>query len=101
MTSRNTYTTGSQVTSHPLGISITVLLESEHGLVGVTEREVQGLCWEITDNVGSVTSPERCNTFLSSSSAEALCDTIVLAVKTARLQHLILWDGLVNVAIKW
>merc|ERR1711964_828584 len=47
-------TTGSQVTSHPLSISITLLLESEHRLVGVTEREVKSLCWEITDDVGSV-----------------------------------------------
>lgn len=52
-----TYTTGSQVTGHPLSISILVLLEVEHRLVGITESEVQGLCREITDNVGSVTSP--------------------------------------------
>jgi hypothetical protein len=53
----NTYTTGGQVTHHPLGVSITLLLESEHGLVGITESKVQCLCWEITDNVGSVSSP--------------------------------------------
>merc|ERR1711964_295621 len=83
-------TTGSQVTSHPLSISITLLLESEHRLVGVTEREVKSLCWEITDDVDSVSSPERSNTFLCSGTLEALGDTIVLAVKTASLQHLIL-----------
>ena len=52
-----TYTTGSQVTSHPLCVTVTLLLESEHGLVGITESEVQGLGREITDDVGGVTSP--------------------------------------------
>lgn len=52
-----TYTTGGQVTGHPLPVTITLLLESKHGLVGVTESEVQSLGWEITDDVGGVTSP--------------------------------------------
>jgi hypothetical protein len=54
---REAYTTRCQVTGHPLGVSITLLLESEHGLVGVTEREVQGLGREVSDNVGGVTTP--------------------------------------------
>jgi len=52
-----TYTTGSQVTCHPLCVTVTLLLESEHALVGVTESEVEGLCREVTDDVGSVTTP--------------------------------------------
>lgn len=59
---RYTYTTGGQVTHHPLAVSISLLLEGEHRLVGVTEGEVQSLGGEVTDNVGSVTSPERDNT---------------------------------------
>ena len=85
-----TYTTGGKVTSHPLGISITLLLESEHGLVGVTESEVEGLGREVTDDVGGVTSPEGDDTLLSGSAAEAVDDAGVLAVKTASLQHLVL-----------
>jgi hypothetical protein len=54
---RNAYTTGGQVTSHPPGVSITLLLESEHGLVGITESEVQRLGWEVPDDVGSITTP--------------------------------------------
>lgn len=87
---RKTYTTGGKVTSHPLGVSITLLLEGEHGLVGITESEVQGLGREVTDDVGSVTTPQRGDTLLGGGSAEALDDTIVFPVKTTRLQHLIL-----------
>ena len=86
----DTYTTGGKVTSHPLGVSITLLLEGEHGLVGITEGEVQGLGGEVTDDVGSVSTPQRGDTLGGRGSAEALHDTIVLAVETARLQHLIL-----------
>jgi hypothetical protein len=86
----NTYTTGGQVTGHPLGVTITLLLESEHGLVGIAESEVQGLGREVTDDVGSVTSPEGENTLLLGGTAEALNDTVVLAVETAGLKHLIL-----------
>jgi hypothetical protein len=93
---RNAYTTGGQVTSHPPGVSITLLLESEHGLVGITESEVQRLGWEIPDDVGSVTTPERRNTFLVDRSLETFDDTIVFSVKTTRLQHLILESTLVE-----
>ena len=87
---KKTYTTGGQVTGHPSPVSITVLLEGEHGLVGVTESEVEGLGWEVTDNVGSVTSPEGDHTLSTGSSAEAVHDAVVLAVETTRLQHLVL-----------
>jgi hypothetical protein len=86
-----TYTTGGQVTGHPLPVSITLLLECEHRLVCVTESEVKGLCWEITDNVGSVASPQGDNTFLGGCAAEAVNDAIVFPVKTTSLQHLILF----------
>ena len=89
---RKTYTTGGKVTGHPLGVTITVLLEGEHALVGITESKVQRLGWEVTDDVGSVSSPERSDTLLVDGTLEALGDTIVLAVETAGLQHLILGD---------
>jgi hypothetical protein len=87
---RNTYTTGGQVTSHPLRVSITLLLEGEHCLVGVTESEVEGLGGEVSDNIGSVSSPQGQSALILHGTAEAIDDTIVLAVKTAGLDHLIL-----------
>lgn len=85
-----TYTTRGQVTDHPLGVAIAVLLVGEHRLVGVTEGEVQGLGREVTDDVGSVTSPQGDNTLGGSGTLEAVDDSIVLAVETTSLNHLIL-----------
>lgn len=85
-----TYTTRGQVTGHPLPVAITLLLEREHGLVGIAESEVQGLRWEVTDDVGGVTSPQGDDTLLLCGSSEALDNAIVLAVETASLDHLIL-----------
>lgn len=87
---RGTYTTGGKVTHHPLGVSITVLLEGEHGLVGVTEGKVKSLGGEVTDDVGSVSTPEGNDTLSGGGALEAVTDTVVLAVKTTGLEHLIL-----------
>lgn len=87
---RETYTSGSQVPHHPLGVSITFLLVGEHGLVAITEGEVQGLGGEITDDVGGVSTPEGDDTFVGNGALEALADAIVLPVETARLEHFIL-----------
>lgn len=85
-----TYTSRGQVTSHPPPVTITLLLVAEHRLKGVAESEVERLGWEVTDNVGSVATPQRDNTLVCRGTAEAVHDTIVLAVETASLQHLIL-----------
>lgn len=85
-----TYTTGGKVAHHPLGVTVTLLLVGEHGLVGVAESEVQGLGGEVTDDVGSVTSPERDDTLIGSGALEAVGDTGVLVGKTTGLKHLIL-----------
>jgi hypothetical protein len=63
MSSWKTYTTGSQVTRHPLRITITFFLEVEHSLEFVAEGKVQSLSREVTDNIGSITTPQRDNTF--------------------------------------
>lgn len=89
-----TYTTGGQVAHHPFGVSITLLLESEHGLVGVTEGKVEGLGREVTDDVGSVTSPESDNTLVGGGTLEAVANAGVLAVETTGLDHLILLNRL-------
>ena len=95
-----TYTTRGQVTGHPLPVTVTLLLVVEHGLVGVTESKVQGLGREVTDNVGSVTTPQGHSTLSSGGTTEAVLDTGVLAVETTRLDHLILLLHTVsNVAI--
>ena len=85
-----TYTTRGEVTHHPLGVSVTLLLVGEHGLVGVTEGEVQSLSREVTDDVGGVTSPEGDDTLGGSGTLETVANAGVLAVKTAGLKHLIL-----------
>jgi hypothetical protein len=102
-----TYTTGGQVTGHPLGVTITLLLVGEHGLVGVAESEVERLGREVTDDVGSVTTPEGEDTLVLGGTAEALDDTIVLAVETTGLEHLILhsmsncYTGFVELKRTW
>jgi hypothetical protein len=85
-----TYTTGGKVTHHPLGVTVTLLLVGEHGLVGVAESEVQGLGGEVTDDVGSVTSPERDDTLVGGGTLEAVGDTGVLVRQATSLKHLIL-----------
>lgn len=85
-----TYTTGGKVAHHPLGVTVTLLLVGEHGLVGVAESEVQGLGREVTDDVGSVTTPEGDDTLIGGSTSEAVGNTVVLVGETASLKHLIL-----------
>lgn len=96
---RDTYTTGGKVTHHPLGVSITLLLVGEHGLVGVTEGEVKSLGGEVTDNVGSVTTPQGNNTLGGSGTTEAVHDTVVLAVETTSAKHLILKDNRISICL--
>jgi hypothetical protein len=98
--SEYTYTTGGQVTGHPLGVTVTLLLVGEHGLVGVAESEVERLGGEVTDDVGGVTTPEGEDTLVLSGTAEALANAVVLAVETTGLKHLILRGGLEIVDVR-
>lgn len=86
----STYAAGGQVAGHPPPVSVTLLLEGEHGLVGVAEGKVEGLGWEVADNVGGVTSPEGGQTFGAECAAEAVDDAAVAAVETTSLDHFIL-----------
>lgn len=92
-----TYTAGRQVTGHPLCVAVLVLLVPEHGLELVTEREVQGLGREVPDDVGGVATPQGHHTLIGRGTLEAVNDTGVPAVKTARLDHLILLSQLVKI----
>ena len=80
-----------EVTGHPPPVAVALLLESEHGLVGVAESEVEGLGREVTDDVGGVATPEGGGALLSDDTLEALANAGVGLGKTARAEHLILW----------
>ena len=54
------------------------------------ESKVQGLSWEVSQDVGQVTSPERTNTFFSQDSLGAVDDTGVGFVKSALFDHFVL-----------
>jgi len=54
-------------------------------VVSTLEGEVQSLCWEVTDDVGSVTSPEGEDTFFGSGTTETLYDTVITFRQTSRL----------------
>ena len=80
-----------EVTGHPPPVAVALLLEGEHGLVGVAESEVEGLGGEVTDNVGGVATPQGGGALLSDDTLEALANAGVGLGKTARAEHLILW----------
>lgn len=79
-----------KVAGHPPPVAVTLLLESEHGLVGVAESEVQGLGGEVTDNVGGVAAPQRGGTLRGHGALEALANAGVGLVEAAGAEHLIL-----------
>lgn len=83
-------TTGGDVTSEPLGVTVTLLLEVEHGLEVILEGKVQSLGGEVTDDVGGVSAPERLDTLIGDDTLEAVTDTLVGVGETASLEHLIL-----------
>ena len=76
--------TGSNVTSEPLGVGLR-LLEVEHGLEVVLEGKVQRLGREVPDDVGGVSSPEGNHTLIGISPPEAVGDTLVRGSQTTLL----------------
>jgi len=46
-------------------------------LVEIFASEVQGLGWEISDDVSKISSPEGTDTLFSDDSLEAISDTVV------------------------
>ncbi|KAH3663715.1 hypothetical protein OGAPHI_005116 [Ogataea philodendri] len=82
-------TTGSQVTSEPWPVTL-LLLETKHLLELVLESKVQSLGWEVSDNVGGVTFPERRETLLSESSLETFTNTVVSLSESTLFDHLVL-----------
>jgi hypothetical protein len=71
-------TSGSQVTDEELP-EISLGVEwAEDLFIGILEGEVKGLSWEISDDVGEVSSPEGRDTFFLGNSDQAVNNTLVL-----------------------
>ena len=76
-------TTRGTVTNEELQWLFLWVVWAEPLLVSILTGEVKSLSWEVTDNIGEVTSPEGTDTLLSDDSLEAISDTVI--------SHL-LWD---------
>jgi len=63
---------------------------SKSGLDGILEGKVKSLSWEVSEDVGQVTSPEWNDTFGGQSSLAAIYDTGVWFIKSTLFDHLIL-----------
>ena len=50
-----------------------------------TEGKVEGLGWEVSDDVGSVSSPEREETLFTVCTRKSITDTLVWGSKTTLL----------------
>merc|ERR1719384_2055901 len=72
---------------HPLG---SILGGLEDALDVILECEVQGLCWEVSQHIGKISSPEGVDTLSLEDPGGAVNDTSVGLVKTSLLDHLIL-----------
>ena len=72
---------GSQVSGEELP-EVLLFVESlkEDCLVGILESEVQGLCWEVSDDVGEVSSPESSDSLLLWHTDENVHDSLVTLV---------------------
>ena len=62
----------------------------ENRFNGILEGEVEGLCGEISQHIGQVTSPERKDTFASKRLLDTINNTFVRFLQTALFNHLIL-----------
>lgn len=82
-------TTRGNVTGEPLPVAVR-LLEAEQGLEVVLEGKVEGLGGEVTDDVGSVTTPERGDTLLGNDTLEAVNDALVGPRETTLLDPKVL-----------
>lgn len=75
-------TTGGAVTNEELDWLGLWVVWAEGLFVNVLEGEVQGLGWEVSDDVSQVTSPEGGETLLSVNSLETVTNTGVLLFET-------------------
>ena len=70
-------TTRSHVDGKELAEFSLLVSLGEQGLDGVLKGKVEGLCGEVTDNVGQVTTPESTNTLFAGHTDKAVHDTSV------------------------
>lgn len=78
--SRTSSTSGHAVSDEELAWLGLWVVWAEDLLVGVLEGEVEGLSWEVSDDVGQVSSPERGSSLLGLDSSEAVADTGVFVL---------------------
>nr|CAB3470422.1 unnamed protein product [Digitaria exilis] len=65
---------GGDVPGEPAPVAVAVAAEGEEGLEVVLEGEVEGLGWEVADDVGVVAAPEGEEAFVADGAAEAVGD---------------------------
>ena len=75
--SRSSHTSGHAVSDEEFSWLSLWVEWAEDLLVGVLEGEVKSLSWEISHDIGQVSSPERGKTLLGLDSSEAVSDTLV------------------------
>lgn len=85
-----TYSSGCQITGHPLEISVSLFLESKHVLICVPERKIERLGGEVADDIDAVAPPERQDTFGLDGAIEAVVNAVVFAIETTGFDHFIL-----------
>lgn len=78
--SRSSHTSGHAVSNEEFTWFGLWVEWAEDLLVGVLEGEVKSLSWEISDNVGQVTSPEGGVSLLRGDSSEAISNTLVFVL---------------------
>jgi hypothetical protein len=97
---KHTHCACSNIAHHPHGIAISLLIKSESGLEIIAESEVEGLSWEITEDICPIPSPQGKSALGLIHAAEAVNYAIVLPVKAARFEHLILFDVISEVLVE-
>ena len=85
--------TRGKITDHPPPVTITLLLKGENRFVGIAESKLQGLSWEVTNNIRGVTAPEGGGTLLSDDPLEALVDAGVGLGETTKAEKLVLFNN--------
>lgn len=85
--------TRGKITDHPPPVTVTLLLKGEHRFVGIAESEVQGLSWEVTDNIRGITAPEGGSTLFNDDALEALVDAGVGLGETTKAEQLVLFNN--------
>lgn len=58
-------------------ILLSIFIGSKYLIKVLLERETQGLCWKVPDNIDPVSPPQRNNTLFFDTSDETICGSFV------------------------